>query len=100
MPLSLSDTFSGVGNATSLGSEVPFSTLLETYGLRWRIEVIFKAWKSNMNFHVIHRVSALELSICLTAKLVSITSGMGHLYQLCYDKRKRLNDHQKQRNIP
>lgn len=28
---------------------------LETYGLRWRIEVIFKAWKSQMDFHVIHR---------------------------------------------
>ena len=107
-----------------------------------------------MNFHVIHRVSELELKICLTARLVSITIGMGHLYRLCYermreatgrdlsllkfsryvantpsrlvrisawlaqgapadaptcaalrnyccyDKRKRLNYHQKQRNIP
>ena len=31
---------------TNLGPEVSFRTLLETYGLRWRIEVIFKAWKS------------------------------------------------------
>lgn len=69
---------------TSLGQDISFSTLLETYGLRWRIEVIFKAWKSQMNFHVIHRVSALELKICLTAKLVSITVGMGQLYKLCY----------------
>jgi hypothetical protein len=44
------------------------SSTLETYGLRWRIEVIFKAWKSQMDFHVIHRVSALELKICPTAK--------------------------------
>jgi hypothetical protein len=71
---------------TSLGQEVSFSALLETYGLRWRIEVIFKAWKSQMNFHVIHRVSALELKICLTAKLVSITVCMGHLYRLCYQR--------------
>lgn len=71
---------------TNLGPEVRFSTLLETYGLRWRIEVIFKAWKSQMNFHVIHRVSALELKICLTAKLVSITVGMGRLYRLCYER--------------
>ena len=71
---------------TSLGPQVSFSELLETYGLRWRIEVIFKAWKSQMNFHVIHRVSALELKICLTAKLVSITVGMGHLYKLCYQR--------------
>ena len=71
---------------TYLGPEVSFSTLLETYGLRWRIEVIFKAWKSQMNFHVIHRVSALELKICLTAKLVNITVGMGQLYKLCYQR--------------
>jgi hypothetical protein len=71
---------------TSLGPEVSFSALLETYGLRWRIEVIFKAWKRHMNFHVIHRVSALEFNICLTAKLVSITVGMGHLYRLCYER--------------
>jgi hypothetical protein len=71
---------------TNLGPEVSFSELLETYGLRWRIEVIFKAWKSQMNFHVIHRVSELELKICLTAKLVSITVGMGHLYRHCYER--------------
>lgn len=71
---------------TNLGPEVSFHALLETYGLRWRIEVIFKAWKSRMNFHVIHRVSALELKICLTAKLVSITIGMGHLYRACYER--------------
>lgn len=71
---------------TNLGPEVSFSELLETYGLRWRIEVIFKAWKSQMNFHVIHRVSELELNICLTAKLVSITVGMGQLYRRCYER--------------
>lgn len=38
-----------------------------------------------MAFHVIHRVSALELKICLTAKLVSITVSMGHLYRQCYE---------------
>ncbi len=27
-----------------------------------------------------------ELKICLTAKLVSITVGMGHLYRLCYQR--------------
>ena len=35
-----------------------------------------------------HNPSAavLELKICLTAKLVSITVGMGHLYRLCYQR--------------
>jgi len=35
---------------TNLREEVSFEVLLEIYGLRWRIEVIFKAWKSNMSF--------------------------------------------------
>ncbi len=60
---------------TNVGPEVSFSALLEIYGLRWRIEVIFKAWKSQMYFHVIHRVSSLDLKICLTAKLVGISTG-------------------------
>jgi hypothetical protein len=68
---------------TNLGPQVSFKELLDIYGLRWRIEVIFKAWKSAMNFDVIHRVSALELRICLTARLLSITIGMGQLYALC-----------------
>jgi hypothetical protein len=69
---------------TNMGKEVGFTQLLDIYGLRWRIEVIFKAWKSNLNFHVIHRVSELELRICLTASLIMITVGIGHLYQLCH----------------
>ena len=77
---------------TNIGPEVSFSALLGTYGLRWPIEVIFKAWKSQMGFHVIHRVSALELKICLAAKLVSITVGMGHLYRLCYQRMREATD--------
>ena len=49
-------------------------------------QVIFKAWKSNLNFHVIHRVSELELGICLTASLIMITVGIGHLHQICHAK--------------
>ena len=71
---------------TNIGKETGFPKLLDIYGLRWRIEVIFKAWKSNLNFHVIHRVSELELRICLTASLVMITVGIGHLHQLCHAK--------------
>lgn len=39
-----------------------------------------------MEFDVIHRVSAMELGICLTAKLVIITVGMGDFYRLCYQR--------------
>lgn len=71
---------------TSLGKEVGFACVLDIYGLRWRIEIIFKAWKSNMKFHIIHRVSELELKICLTASLIMITVGLGHLHGLCQAK--------------
>lgn len=71
---------------TNMGKEIGFTQLLDIYGLRWRIEVIFKAWKSNLNFHVIHRISELELHICLTASLIMITVGIGHLHQLCHAK--------------
>lgn len=75
---------------TSLCEEVSFGEVLEIYGLRWRIEVIFKAWKSNMSFDVIHRVSALEFRIHITARLIMITVGTGHLYKLCYQRIREL----------
>ncbi len=51
-----------------------FSELLTIYGLRWRIEVIFKAWKSHLGFHVLHRVSERQLSILLEARLLVIAA--------------------------
>jgi len=49
-----------------------FERLLAIYGLRWRIEVIFKAWKSHMKFHLLHRVSKRQMSILLKARLLLI----------------------------
>lgn len=71
---------------TNIEKEVSFEELLQIYGLRWRIEIIFKAWKSNMDFAVIHRVSKLEFEISITAKLVTITLGIGQLYALCFQR--------------
>ncbi len=50
-----------------------FARILALYGLRWRIEVIFKAWKSHMKFHLLHRVSKLQMTILLKARLLLIT---------------------------
>ncbi len=33
-----------------------FREILGIYGLRWRIEVIFKAWKSHLKFDHLHQV--------------------------------------------
>ncbi len=41
--------------------KVDFSMILKLYSLRWRIEIIFKSWKSNMNFAKYHNVSSNQL---------------------------------------
>jgi len=53
-------------------SIVSFEELLEIYGLRWRIETIFKSWKSNMGFAKIHNVSKKQLEVLVTARLAMI----------------------------
>jgi hypothetical protein len=44
----------------------------KTYGLRWRIEIIFKSWKSNMGFSKMHNVSKRQLSLILYARFIMI----------------------------
>lgn len=60
---------------TSIPSgKADFQTILGIYGLRWRIEVIFKAWKSHLKFGVLHRVSKIQLQILLKTRLLIITA--------------------------
>lgn len=49
-----------------------FENILSMYALRWRIETIFKSWKSNMNFAEIHNVSDCQLKIMLLARFTTI----------------------------
>lgn len=53
-------------------SKMSFDELLKIYGLRWRIEILFKTWKSNMNFARIHNVSKCQLEVLLTARFMAI----------------------------
>lgn len=57
-----------------------FARILAIYGLRWRIEVIFKAWKSHMRFHLLHRVSKRQMTILLKARLLLITCATNILH--------------------
>lgn len=43
------------------------------YSLRWRIECIFKTWKSNFNFQKVHNVSQIQLKVLLYARFITIT---------------------------
>ena len=59
---------------TSLTSpELDIEDFLELYGLRWRIENIFKTWKSHFNFDKIHAVGEKQLKLILMARFIAIT---------------------------
>jgi hypothetical protein len=49
---------------------IGFQQILGLYGLRWRIENIFRTWKGNFNFDKLHRVSEPQLRVLLTARLI------------------------------
>jgi len=53
--------------------ELDINDFLELYGLRWRIENIFKTWKSNFNFDKIHEVGETQLRLILMARFMAIT---------------------------
>jgi hypothetical protein len=56
---------------TTIPSELAdFNTLLKIYGLRWRIETIFKSWKSNMYFDHIQNVSKNQLIITIIMRMI------------------------------
>jgi Transposase DDE domain len=54
-------------------SAIGFPQVLRLYAIRWRIENIFKTWKSNFHFDKIHRVSEIQLRILLTARFMIIS---------------------------
>lgn len=49
-----------------------YGFIFKAYSLRWRIEIIFKSWKSNMGFSKIHNVSKNQLSLILYARFIMI----------------------------
>jgi hypothetical protein len=60
--------------------QADFTKIHEIYGLRWRIETIFKSWKSNMQFDKVHNVSEKQLRIILTARFIMIVVFMHYIY--------------------
>lgn len=58
---------------TSLtGSEIAVDDFIEFYGLRWKIETIFKTWKSHLNFDKIHIVGKIQVRLLLIARFIAI----------------------------
>ncbi len=54
-------------------NQVSFHNIHQLYGLRWRIEIFFKIWKSHMSFAKTHNVSLAQLYSILVARLIMIT---------------------------
>jgi hypothetical protein len=66
---------------TSLGDQqLGVKELLELYGLRWRIETIFKTWKSYFHFSSIHNVGEIQLQVIVIARMIAATM----FYQAIY----------------
>jgi Transposase DDE domain len=61
-----------------------FRKILMIYKLRWRIEIIFKIFKSHMSFSKVHNVSLHQLKILLTARFIMIVTCTHFIYQPCH----------------
>lgn len=55
---------------TSFNLKLSFEDIYALYALRWRIETIFKAWKSNLNFANIHNVSYYQFYILIYCRFI------------------------------
>jgi hypothetical protein len=72
-----------------------FDTLLKIYGLRWRIEIIFKSWKSNLHFNHIHNVSRYQLNLIIIMRMIMFLL----ITQIIYNPFNQLINKQKGRNV-
>lgn len=63
-----------------------FEVIFILYSLRWRIETIFKAWKSYLQFDKIHNVSHEQLTVLLYGRFIMICA----VFVQGYDKFKSL----------
>jgi hypothetical protein len=59
---------------------VAFKEIAALYTLRWRIENIFKTWKSYFNFQKVHNIPEIQLRILLKARLIMITLSYQRLF--------------------
>lgn len=57
---------------TIMDTNVSFGQIIKMYSLRWKIEIIFKIWKSHLSFDKIHNVSYNQLWVLLLARFIMI----------------------------
>ncbi len=59
---------------------ITFKEVLALYRLRWRIENIFKTWKSYFSFEKVHNVPEIQLRVLLNARFIMITLAYERLF--------------------
>jgi hypothetical protein len=59
---------------------VTFREFAALYALRWRIENIFRTWKSYFNFQKLHNIPEIQLRVLLKARLIMITISYQRLF--------------------
>lgn len=62
-----------------------FQQINKMYSLRWRIEIIFKAWKSHAGFAKCHDVSESQLRTLLIARFIMIVIYVHCVYSPCFN---------------
>mgnify|MGYP002398272081 CR=1 FL=1 len=66
---------------TNVANEVLSSAqVIETYQLRWQIELVFKSWKSNLNIHRTKTVKTPRMESQLIIKLIWLIINMRFYY--------------------
>jgi hypothetical protein len=65
----------------------------EMYGLRWRIEMIFKMWKSHWHLDRIHNVSEAQLKVLLGARLIAAALFQQGIYLLASQRIRETSGH-------
>jgi hypothetical protein len=68
-----------------------FKEIAALYALRWRIENIFKTWKSFFNFQKVHNIPEIQLRVLLKARLIMITLSYQSLFVPLLRRLERTN---------
>jgi len=79
--------------STIVNTDIDFNDIQKLYSLRWRIEIIFKGWKSNLNFSKLHNISEVQCYVMLFARFFMAILFTNFFYKHCkiivYEKYKK-----------
>lgn len=64
-------------------ADVSFDDVQKLYSLRWRIEIIFKGWKSNLNFSKFHNISEIQCYVMLLVRFFMAILFTHFFYKSC-----------------